>query len=64
MVGLFVWMGACFMAGVSVDFWMLAVARACTGIGEAGLIALAPPYIIDYAPPEKRTSYLAVVYGS
>jgi MFS family permease len=52
------------MAGLSVNFWMLLIARMFTGVGEAALITLAPPFIIDYAPKSKKALYLAVVYGS
>jgi len=53
--GLFVWSGATMMAGLSVDYPMLLIARIFTGVGEASFVCLAPPYIIDVAPPAKRT---------
>ena len=54
-IGLLVWSGAAIMAGLSVDYPMLIIARALSGVGEASFICLAPPYILDVAPPPKKT---------
>lgn len=53
--GLLVWSGATMMAGLAVDYPMLLIARAFTGVGEASFVCLAPPYIVDVAPPAKKT---------
>ena len=57
-------MGSVLLTGLSMNFTMLLLGRMCTGVGEAALIALSPPYIIDYAPKSKKTLYLAIVLGS
>lgn len=54
-VGLFVWAAATFAAGLAVNYTMLMVARAATGVGEAALVCLAPPLILDSAPSSKKT---------
>lgn len=53
--GLLVWSGATMMAGLALDYPMLVVARALTGVGEASFVCLAPPYIMDVAPKAKQT---------
>lgn len=53
--GLLVWSGATMMAGLALDYYMLIVARALTGVGEASFVCLAPPYIMDVAPKAKQT---------
>lgn len=54
-IGLMIWCGATIMAALSVDYAMLLVARALTGVGEASFVCLAPPYILDVAPAAKKT---------
>ena len=53
--GLLVWAGATMMAGLALNYPMLIVARALTGVGEASFVCLAPPYIMDVAPKAKQT---------
>jgi len=62
-IGLIVWMGAVIMAGLSRSFLPLAIARSITGVGEASVVCLAPPYIMDNAPAAKKTLWLAVFYS-
>ena len=54
-IGLTVWSGATMMASFSVNYFMFMAARALTGVGEASFVCLAPPYILDVAPPAKKT---------
>jgi MFS family permease len=52
-------MTAC--CGLAQTFWQLALARIGVGIGEAGAIPPAQSLIVDYFPPERRASALAVL---
>ena len=61
-LGMVIWSGATLLCGVSVTYWMLLIGRAITGVGEASFVALAPPYILDEAPPEKKTLWLSFFY--
>ena len=54
-VGLLLWSLATLSAGLSLNYAMLMVSRAATGIGEASLVCLAPPLILDSAPTRKKT---------
>ena len=67
--GLLVWAGTAMMAGLAVNYPMLIVARALTGVGEASFVCLVPPYIVDVAPSTKKTVpltqlWLSVFYAS
>jgi MFS family permease len=53
--GLVIWSAATLTAGLSLNYWMLLMARAATGIGEASFVCLAPPLILDSAPVAKKT---------
>lgn len=57
-----VWSGFTVLCGMVQSFWQLALARVGVGIGEAGCTPPAHSLIMDYAPPEKRSSALAF-YG-
>ena len=48
------------LCGVSVTYWMLILGRAITGVGEASFCPLAPPYILDVAPKEKKVFWLSL----
>jgi MFS family permease len=63
--GLSVWCIAVFLcakAQSSQSFWLLLIGRALSGIGEAGLQAVAPTFIDDYAPPEKKGLWMAIFF--
>jgi len=53
--GLVIWSVATCTAGLSLNYWMLLLARAATGVGEASFVCLAPPLILDSAPAAKKT---------
>lgn len=63
-VGLIIWALATFLAGISRTFWLLLIGRSLTGIGEASFVALAPPYIIDLAPSNNKSMWLAIFYST
>ncbi|OMJ79082.1 hypothetical protein SteCoe_20989 [Stentor coeruleus] len=62
--GLFIWSGAVFLTFISKHFLMLGVARLLVGFGEGFFICLAPPFIIDCAPVEKRTKWIGIYYSA
>jgi MFS family permease len=57
-----VWSAFTVVCGTVQTFWHLVLARIGVGVGEAGCTPPAHSLIFDYAPPEKRSSSLAV-YG-
>jgi MFS family permease len=57
-----IWSVFTLLCGVVQSFWQLALLRVGVGIGEAGCTPPAFSLIVDYAPPEKRSSALAF-YG-
>jgi MFS family permease len=57
-----VWSAFTALCGLAANFWQLLLARFGVGVGEAGATPPAHSLIIDYVPPEKRSSALAF-YG-
>jgi MFS family permease len=57
-----VWSGFTMLCGITQNFTQLVAARIGVGIGEAGCTPPAHSLIIDYNPPERRSSALAF-YG-
>jgi MFS family permease len=57
-----VWSVFTMVCGMATNFVQLALARVGVGVGEAGCTPAAHSLIMDYAPPEKRSSALAF-YG-
>jgi len=62
-VGLLIWSLASILTGASIGFWSLMMARAISGIGEASFAGLAPTYIDDIAPPQRKSVWLAVFFS-
>jgi MFS family permease len=50
-------------SGLARSFWVLLIARAFTGVGDASIISLAPPFISDIAPKERKNVWVASFYG-
>lgn len=63
-IGLFVWGLSAVGAGLSQNFWQLALARSFSGVGEASFVCLAPPYILDHAPSQRKTTWIAIFYSA
>ena len=63
-IGNSIWGGAVFLTGMSNSFPLIATARSFTGIGEASFVSLAPPCIIDLAPPNKQNQWIGIFYAS
>ena len=63
-IGLGLWEISVAGAGFSRSFLQLACARALSGVGEASFVCLAPPYILDHAPPSRKTTWIAIFYSA
>src|SRR5262245_40909780 len=63
-IGVLIWSAATFASGHATGFWSLLIARAIVGVGEASYAAVAPAFIDDVAPPEKKGRWLAVFYSA
>lgn len=61
--GLSIWFVSVLGCAVSFGFWSLLLCRMIVGVGEASFVALASPFIDDYAPKEHKTRWLAVFYA-
>jgi len=57
-----VWSVATIGSGLATTFVMLLVARALTGVGEAGYGTVAPSFISDLFDPRERSRWLSVFY--
>lgn len=54
------WSIATVFCGLAPTFWLLALSRVGVGAGESGAIPPAQSLIVDYFPPERRASAIAV----
>eukprot|EP00775_Hariotina_reticulata_P010079 gene10079-10234_t len=61
-IGMGTWTLATFGCGLAVGFWSLIVCRMLVGVGEASFVALAAPFIDDYAPAEHKARWFATFY--
>ena len=61
-ISVLVWSAATIGSGLAVSFGMLLLARAVTGIGEAGYGTVAPSVISDLFTRERRSRMLAFFY--
>lgn len=61
-ISVLVWSAATIGSGLAVSFGMLLLARAVTGIGEAGYGTVAPSVISDLFTKERRSRMLAFFY--
>jgi MFS transporter, Spinster family, sphingosine-1-phosphate transporter len=62
--GVAIWSAATIGSGLASGAWSMAASRACVGVGEASYAALAPTIIDDFAPPERRGSWLSIFYAA
>ena len=58
----FLWSLATLASGFAPEFWILLLARAVVGIGEAGYGTVAPAMISDLYPARMRTRMLSLFY--
>lgn len=61
-IGLGVWCYATAISGLAPNFYVLLLARALTGVGEASFVSLAPPLIDKLSPPDKRSKNLSIFF--
>ena len=47
---------------VAPSYWFMFACRCLVGVGEASFVSLAAPFIDDYAPPARKTLWLATFY--
>lgn len=62
--GIFVWSLATVGSGLATTYAMLVLARALTGVGEAGYGVVTPPLLSDCYPPERRARAMAIFYAA
>jgi MFS transporter, Spinster family, sphingosine-1-phosphate transporter len=62
--GIFVWSLATVGSGLATTYAMLIVARALTGVGEAGYGVVTPPLLSDCYPPDRRARVLGIFYAA
>ncbi|EFJ49042.1 hypothetical protein VOLCADRAFT_59957 [Volvox carteri f. nagariensis] len=60
--GMAVWSAAVVACGAAPNFGCLLAARAFVGVGEASFVALAAPFIDDFAPAAQKTRWFAAFY--
>lgn len=51
-------------SGLARSFWFLLLARTLTGVGDAAIISLAPSFISDIAPADRKGIWVASFYAS
>uniref|UniRef100_A0A383V931 Major facilitator superfamily (MFS) profile domain-containing protein n=1 Tax=Tetradesmus obliquus TaxID=3088 RepID=A0A383V931_TETOB len=61
-IGMGTWALATFGCGLAVGFKSLIFCRMLVGVGEASFVALAAPFIDDYAPPAAKARWFATFY--
>ncbi|KAF6255645.1 major facilitator superfamily domain-containing protein [Scenedesmus sp. NREL 46B-D3] len=61
-IGMGTWALATFGCGLAVGFKSLICCRMLVGVGEASFVALAAPFIDDYAPPAAKARWFATFY--
>lgn len=59
-----IWSLATVASGLATSFALLVLARACTGVGEAGYGTIAPPFIADLFEKRERGRMLAFFYAT
>jgi predicted MFS family arabinose efflux permease len=62
--GVVVWSVAVTASGLAPTYALLLVARAVTGVGEAGYAVVTPSLLSDLYPPERRGRALATFYAA
>jgi predicted MFS family arabinose efflux permease len=62
--GVVIWSAAVIASGLAPTYALLLVARAVTGVGEAGYAVVTPSLLSDLYPPERRGRALAIFYAA
>jgi len=61
-LGLAIWVLAAVLSGLAPRYWVLALARMLSGVGEASFQTVVPPFIDDIAPPARRGLWLSIFF--
>ncbi|PNW82967.1 hypothetical protein CHLRE_06g301550v5 [Chlamydomonas reinhardtii] len=61
-IGMAVWSASVVACGIAPNFGLLLTARAFVGVGEASFVALAAPFIDDFAPAAQKARWFAAFY--
>src|ERR1019366_44896 len=61
-IGAFVWSGATLLTAVTCSFRALLIRHTIVGVGEATFALIAPAYIVDLFPEERRGRVLSFFY--
>lgn len=62
--GIFIWSLATVGSGLATSYALLMLARAVTGIGEAGYGVVTPALLSDCYPPTRRAAVLGIFYAA
>ena len=63
-LGIVVWSLATVASGLATGVVSLGIARVVVGVGEASYATIAPTIIDDLAPPERKSTWLAIFYSA
>jgi MFS transporter, Spinster family, sphingosine-1-phosphate transporter len=63
-IGIFVWSLATVGSGLATTYALLVLARALTGVGEAGYGVVTPPLLSDCYPPDQRARVMGIFYAA
>ncbi len=61
-LGAFLWSAATLLTALTKDFSVMLIRHTVVGIGEASFVAIAPAYISDLFPQERRGRMLSLFY--
>jgi len=62
--GMFAWVLAVFLGGLSRSYWVLLICRIITGVGESSFLSIASTMIDFMAPSSKRSLWLSLFYSA
>jgi len=62
--GMFAWVLAVFLGGLSKDYYVLLICRVITGVGESSFLSVASTLIDAMAPSSKRSLWLSLFYSA
>jgi MFS transporter, Spinster family, sphingosine-1-phosphate transporter len=62
--GIFVWSLATVGSGLATTYGLLVLARALTGVGEAGYGVVTPPLLSDCYPADQRARVMGIFYAA
>src|SRR4029453_3702753 len=63
-IGIFVWSLATVGSGLATTYALLVLARALTGVGEAGYGVVTPPLLSDCYPAAQRARVMGIFYAA